>query len=97
MGLPTPPGAFEPEPGSTPRWTAPRIWKRGGLFGIRSRRVIRWFWSNVGTITSEESVRVLVDGQVVGSVAASGGNAEQDTAVCQAGIAAFMRHLGKAP
>ena len=39
---------------------------------------------------------ILVDGQVVGSVAASGGNAEQDTAVCQAGIAAFMKHLGKA-
>lgn len=66
--LAAPPGAFEPEPGSTPRWTAPRIWKRGGLFGIRNRRVIRWFWSNVGTITSEESVRVRVDGQVIGTL-----------------------------
>ena len=28
--LAAPPGAFEPEPGSAPRWTAPRIWKRGG-------------------------------------------------------------------
>ena len=66
--LAAPAGAFEPEPGSTPRWTSPRIWKRGGLFGIKNRRVIRWFWSNVGTITSEESVRVQVDGQVIGSL-----------------------------
>lgn len=38
---------------------------------------------------------IVVDGQVVGSVAASGGNAEQDTGVCEAGIAAFMQHIGK--
>ncbi len=66
--LAAPAGAYEPEAGSTPKWTAPRIWKRGGLFGIRSARVIRWFWSNVGTITSEESVRVQLDGQVIGSL-----------------------------
>ena len=66
--LAAPAGAYEPEPGSTPKWTAPRIWKRGGLFGIRSRRVIRWFWSNVGTITSEESVRVQVDNQMIGTL-----------------------------
>lgn len=38
---------------------------------------------------------IFVDGQVVGAVSASGGNAEQDTSVCQAGIAAFLTHLGK--
>jgi uncharacterized protein GlcG (DUF336 family) len=38
---------------------------------------------------------VVVDEQVVGSIAASGGNGEQDIAVCEAGIAALMRHLGK--
>src|SRR5438876_11044088 len=38
---------------------------------------------------------ISVDGQVVGSVAASGGNGEQDTVVCEAGIAAFMKHIGK--
>jgi uncharacterized protein GlcG (DUF336 family) len=38
---------------------------------------------------------VVVDGQVVGGIAASGGNGEQDTAVCEAGIGALMRHLGK--
>jgi uncharacterized protein GlcG (DUF336 family) len=38
---------------------------------------------------------VVVDGQVVGSIAASGGNGEQDIACCEAGIAALMRHLGK--
>lgn len=38
---------------------------------------------------------VAVDGQVVGSIAASGGNGEQDIAVCEAGIAAFMQHIGK--
>jgi uncharacterized protein GlcG (DUF336 family) len=38
---------------------------------------------------------IFVDGKCVGSVAASGGNGEQDIAVCEAGIAAFMRHIGK--
>jgi uncharacterized protein GlcG (DUF336 family) len=38
---------------------------------------------------------IVIDGQVVGSIAASGGNGEQDTAVCQAGIDALMAHLGK--
>jgi ATP-dependent Lhr-like helicase len=66
--LAAPAGAYEPEPGAGPRWTSPRIWRRGGRFGVRSRRVLRWFWSNVGTIQSEESVRVLVEGQVVGTV-----------------------------
>ncbi|MDB5351911.1 MAG: Lhr-like helicase [Planctomycetota bacterium] len=66
--LASPPGAFEPEPGAAPKWTAPRIWKSRGLFSVRNRRVIRWFWSNVGTITSEESVRVLVDGREIGSL-----------------------------
>ncbi len=66
--LAAPPGAYEPEPGSAPRWTSPRIWKRGGLFGIKNGRVIRWFWSNVGTITSEESVRVQLDAQAIGSL-----------------------------
>src|SRR5205823_10885076 len=66
--LAAPPGAYEPEPGAAPRWTSPRIWKHGGWFGIRSRRVIRWFWSNVGTITSEESVRVLADGVEIGTL-----------------------------
>ncbi len=38
---------------------------------------------------------ITLDGQVVGSIAASGGNGEQDTMVCEAGIAAFMKHIGK--
>jgi len=38
---------------------------------------------------------VLVDGKVVGAVAASGGNGEQDTAVCQAAIDALQHHLAK--
>jgi ATP-dependent Lhr-like helicase len=66
--LAAPAGAYEPEPGATPRWTAPRIWRVRGLFGVRSGRVVRWFRSNVGTITSEESVRVLVDGRSVGTL-----------------------------
>ena len=57
--LAAPAGAFEPEPGAAPRWTSPRIWKRDGWFGVRNGRVARWFRGNVGTITSEESVRVL--------------------------------------
>ena len=38
---------------------------------------------------------IVVDGQCVGGIGASGGNGEQDTVVCQAGIAALMMHLGK--
>jgi ATP-dependent Lhr-like helicase len=69
--LDAPPGAFEPEAGARLRWTSPRIWRRGGRFGARSRRVLRWFWSNVGTITSEESARVVAGGVQVGSVESS--------------------------
>lgn len=66
--LAAPAGADEPEPGAAPRWTSPRIWRSRGLFGLRSRRVARWFWNNVGTITSEESVRVLADGVELGTL-----------------------------
>jgi uncharacterized protein GlcG (DUF336 family) len=38
---------------------------------------------------------IVVDGKVVGGIGASGGNGEQDIAVCEAGIAALMRHLGR--
>ena len=37
---------------------------------------------------------IFADGEC-GAVAASGGNGEQDTAVCEAGIRTFMAHLGK--
>jgi len=66
--LASPAGAYEPEPGASPRWTSPRIWRHKGFFGVRNRRVQRWFWTNVGTILSEESVVVLVDAQAVGRV-----------------------------
>jgi ATP-dependent Lhr-like helicase len=64
----TPAGAFEPEPGGSPRWTSARIWRHRGRFGVRSARVLRWFRRNVGTITSEESVRVLADGIEIGTL-----------------------------
>ncbi len=66
--LPAPAGAFEPEPGAAPRWTSPRIWRQKGRFGIRGGRVVRWFRGNVGTITSEESIRVLADGTRIGTL-----------------------------
>jgi len=66
--LSVPAGAFEPEPGAAPRWTSPRIWRRNGWFGVRSGRVKRWFWSNVGTINAEESAAVVADGASVGTV-----------------------------
>lgn len=69
--LSAPAGAFEPEPGARPRWTSPRIWRHRGRFGVRSRRVVRWLWCNVGTITSEESVRVLADGVDIGTLEAA--------------------------
>jgi ATP-dependent Lhr-like helicase len=66
--LAAPAGAYEPEPGATPEWTSPRLWRRGGFFGVRSYRVVRRFRSNVGTILSEESVRVIADGVEVGTL-----------------------------
>jgi ATP-dependent Lhr-like helicase len=66
--LAAPAGAFEPEPGANPRWTSPRIWKARGRFGLRNGRVRRWFYGNVGTITSEETVRVLVGGEEIGTL-----------------------------
>jgi ATP-dependent Lhr-like helicase len=66
--LAAPAGAFEPEPNAAPKWTSPRLWRHAGFFGIRSNRVARWFRSNVGTITSEESVRVIADGQDLGTL-----------------------------
>ena len=69
--LPAPPGAAEPEPGAEPKFTSPRIWKARGRFGVRNLRVVRWFLGNVGTITSEESVRVLVDEREIGTLEAA--------------------------
>jgi len=69
--LAAPAGAFEPELGSAPRWTSPRIWREDGRFGLKSRRVARWFWSNVGTICSDETVRVLERGVAVGTLEAA--------------------------
>lgn len=66
--LAAPAGADEPEPGAPPRWTSSRIWKTRGRFGLRNGRVRRWFLANVGTITSEESVRVVADGVAVGTL-----------------------------
>jgi uncharacterized protein GlcG (DUF336 family) len=36
---------------------------------------------------------IEADGEVVGGIGASGGNGEQDMAVCEAGIAAFDKYL----
>ncbi len=69
--LSAPAGAFEPEPGADPQFTSPRIWKARGAFGVRSRRVMGWLWRNVGTIHSEESVRVVVEGVEVGTLEAA--------------------------
>jgi ATP-dependent Lhr-like helicase len=69
--LAAPAGAHEPEPDASPRWTSPRLWRRGGWFGLRNGRVARWFRSNVGTIASEESARVLEEGVAVGTLEAS--------------------------
>ncbi len=66
-----PAGATEPESGAAPRWTSPRLWKRDGRFGLQSRRVARWFWNNVGTIYSEETVRVVEGGMAVGTIEAA--------------------------
>jgi uncharacterized protein GlcG (DUF336 family) len=38
---------------------------------------------------------IEADGEVVGGIGASGGNGEQDMAVCEAGIAAFEKYLAE--
>jgi ATP-dependent helicase Lhr and Lhr-like helicase len=68
--LAAPAGAFEPEPGVQPRFTSPRIWMDAGRFGLRNRRVARWFMTNVGTIHSEPTVRVIEGGVAVGTLEA---------------------------
>ena len=65
-----PASAYQPEPGATPRMTAPRLWRRNGWFGVRTSRVVRWFRGNVGTIHAEPSVRVMTGGTVLGSLEA---------------------------
>lgn len=94
--LAAPPGAFEPEPGATPRWTSPRIWKARGRFGLKNGRIRRWFYGNVGTITSEESARVLADGAEIGTL--EGAYAERlqpgDRFVLDGRSLAFVRREG---
>ena len=69
--LSTPSGASESQSGTQVRWTSPRLWNRDDRFGLRSRRVARWFWNNVGTINSEETVRVLKKGAAIGTLEAA--------------------------
>jgi len=69
--LAAPAGAFEPEPGAAPRWTVPRLWKERGQFGVRHRRILRWYRMNVGTIVSDESMHVQVEGQRIGQLEAA--------------------------
>jgi ATP-dependent Lhr-like helicase len=69
--LAAPAGVDMPDPGAEPRWSSARIWKRNGWFGARSRRIMRWFWRNVGTITSEETVQVLDGGVAIGTLEGS--------------------------
>lgn len=38
---------------------------------------------------------IFFEGQCVGAIGASGGNGEQDTATCEAGIKAFTDHLAQ--
>jgi ATP-dependent helicase Lhr and Lhr-like helicase len=63
--------ATGPESEAAPQWTAPRLWRRAGQFGVRSRRVARWFACNVGTIQTEETAVVLDRGVAVGTVEAA--------------------------
>jgi ATP-dependent Lhr-like helicase len=69
--LPAPAGARDAQVPGGMAWTAPRLWKTRGQFGLRSGRVRRWLWMNVGTIASEETLRVEVDGQTLGTLESS--------------------------
>jgi ATP-dependent Lhr-like helicase len=69
--LPAPPGAAEADDARAVRWTSPRLWRARGLFGVRNRRVMRWLWSNIGTISAEESMHVVADGRPLGTLEAA--------------------------
>ncbi len=69
--LDTPAGAVEAADGAGTRWTSPRLWSREGQFGLRSQRVAQWFRNNVGTILSEETVRVVERGVAIGTLEAA--------------------------
>jgi ATP-dependent Lhr-like helicase len=69
--LNSPPGAQETHGAAPVCWTSPRLWSREGRFGLRSRRVARWLWNNVGTINSEETVRVIEKGIAIGTLEAA--------------------------
>ncbi len=69
--LGTPASAVDAEDGTGPRWTSPRLWSRDGQFGLHSQRVARWFRNNVGTIHSEETVRVIESGVAIGTLEAA--------------------------
>ncbi|MFM7592603.1 MAG: Lhr-like helicase, partial [Isosphaeraceae bacterium] len=66
--LAAPAGAYQKDEGAPPRWTSPRLWKSGGHFGVRHRRVVRWFRMNCGTIYSEESLSVESGGRRIGQL-----------------------------
>ena len=69
--LAAPAGAYEIDQPDGMRFSRARIWKHRGLFRARNKRVLRWLWSNIGTITSEESVRVRANGVDLGTVEAA--------------------------
>lgn len=94
--LAAPSGASEQTLNAAPRSTSPRLWKARGRFGARNGRVRRWFHSNVGTIVSEGSVRVVADGIDVGTL--EGAYAERlqpgDRFVLDGRALAFVRRVG---
>ena len=69
--LAAPAGAYESEQTGDLKRSGARIWKTRGFFAVRNRRVMRWLWSNIGTITTEESVRVRANGEDLGTVEAA--------------------------
>ncbi len=60
-----PAGAAETDSG-TLRWTPPRLVRAGDRFRVRDRRTARLFRMNSGTIDSEETVPVAVEGRAIG-------------------------------
>jgi ATP-dependent Lhr-like helicase len=64
----SPPAAGSAEVPAAVAWTSPRLWRAGGRFGVRSRRVVRWLWSNIGTIVSQETTRVFAGPSPLGTI-----------------------------
>lgn len=69
--LPTPAGAADAATPAGYAFTAPRLWRHRGAFGLKRASVRRWLYRNIGTITSDQAALVNLKGKAIGSLEAA--------------------------